>query len=439
MVTRGSMGDRKAVDLRGPPNVAAGPIDARDDPAMLRRIIALCGRLSACASVDTHVEAVTRVLAESTGAQVILADRALTLLACASLRAAATVDQIRERVGAAGLDRVLEAVADNRRAVKIPYVGDVRVSVVVAPISVGEAVTGYLLTVGGPNRGLTEDGQLLVTEHAAMLCGVVLSRKLVVAGAAGRARDELIEGLLLAHNRNDPEVEWWAKHLGLDIARGHYVVTVALPERRAALLFPVVDSVRRRHCPDAVATVRADEIVLITPVTDAAPPTVQARTLGRRYADALTDARLGPPVIGIGTAYGSAGEISRSYKEARCALAARKRMKDVGGVTAFAELGIHRLLVRIPDMEDVEAFARDVLGALVDEEHATGIEYRATLAAYFEENRSPRRAGQQLHLHPNTVSYRVRRAEEITGLSLGSRRDRLMFEVALAILDGPKS
>jgi DNA-binding PucR family transcriptional regulator len=41
-----------------------------------------------------------------------------------------------------------------------------------------------------------------------------------------------------------------------------------------------------------------------------------------------------------------------------------------------------------------------------------------------------------MHLHPNTVSYRIRRAQEFTGLSFSLYRDRLMAEVAVEILLG---
>ena len=37
-------------------------------------------------------------------------------------------------------------------------------------------------------------------------------------------------------------------------------------------------------------------------------------------------------------------------------------------------------------------------------------------------------------MHPNTVGYRLRRAEELSGLSLERYRDRLAAQVALEIL-----
>jgi DNA-binding PucR family transcriptional regulator len=140
--------------------------------------------------------------------------------------------------------------------------------------------------------------------------------------------------------------------------------------------------------------------------------------------------------IGIGNPCSSAADIARSYAEARRALAAGRRMGQTGTISAFADLGIHRLLLRVPEVSDLRSFAEEVLGGLAEETRSTGIDYLATLSVYFRENGSPRRAAQQLHVHPNTVSYRVRRVEELTGLSFGQHRDRLMAEVAVEILEG---
>jgi DNA-binding PucR family transcriptional regulator len=62
-------------------------------------------------------------------------------------------------------------------------------------------------------------------------------------------------------------------------------------------------------------------------------------------------------------------------------------------------------------------------------------EYLTTLSSYFRENNSLQRVAKELHVHPNTVSYRVRRVEELTGLDFHNYRDRLMAQVALEILD----
>ena len=104
-------------------------------------------------------------------------------------------------------------------------------------------------------------------------------------------------------------------------------------------------------------------------------------------------------------------------------------------MSAFEDLGIHRLLLQVPDLNELRSFAAEVLGKLSEHEHEHKSEYLSTLACYFRENNSPQRASRLLHVHPNTVAYRIKRIEEITGLRLDNYRDRLIAQVALEILD----
>jgi len=59
------------------------------------------------------------------------------------------------------------------------------------------------------------------------------------------------------------------------------------------------------------------------------------------------------------------------------------------------------------------------------------MEYLETLWAFFQENSSPRRTAQRLHVHPNTVRYRVRRIEKLLSTSLDDPDDRLVLALGL--------
>jgi DNA-binding PucR family transcriptional regulator len=139
--------------------------------------------------------------------------------------------------------------------------------------------------------------------------------------------------------------------------------------------------------------------------------------------------------IGVGGVCRAPGDIPRSYGEARRTVETVRRMDRADRVVSFSDLGIHGLLLQVPDLTELQAFAAGVLGKLSAHEREHSSEYLATLACYFRENSSPQRASRRLHVHPNTVTYRIRRVEEITGLDLDSYRDRLMAQVALEILD----
>jgi hypothetical protein len=395
---------------------------------VLRKLVAMCSHLSTLASHSVDLSPIVAVVASGIGGIVAVVNPALEVLAIAG---AEKPDDI-----LAQLQRTaLTAAARNRRPLTVPAAEHGQV-VLIAPVFVAEDVGGYLVTLGSadPDTDFTEDMRLLAAEHAAMVCGFILGRDVVVAAAAGRARQELIEGLLRSRDRDNPEVERWARHLGLDLTREHYVMTFEVQQdgaEHSSIELPLT-----RNAPGAVLASHDDEVVAIVPVAgNGIPAAEQGRALAR--ACLATDGQR--PVItgvGIGNPGARAADIARSYAEARGALAAARRMGQAGSVAAFADLGIHRLLLRVPEVGDLRSFADEVLGGLLEEERSTRTDYLATLAAYFRENGSPARAAQRLHVHPNTVSYRIRRAEELTGLSFSVHRDRLMAEVAVEILEG---
>jgi hypothetical protein len=83
------------------------------------------------------------------------------------------------------------------------------------------------------------------------------------------------------------------------------------------------------------------------------------------------------------------------------------------------------------DDHHAAAFVRRALGPLAANDKDS---YRLsmTLAVYLRENQSRTRTAEVLQIHPNTVSYRVRQAEEL--LQRTFERDTVDLQVALAVL-----
>jgi purine catabolism regulator len=80
-------------------------------------------------------------------------------------------------------------------------------------------------------------------------------------------------------------------------------------------------------------------------------------------------------------------------------------------------------------MRDLAAHA---LAPLRDHDRARRSDLVATLRAYLDADATVEEAGRRLHVHPNTVRYRLRLIESISGLSLASFRTRAHFWLALA-------
>ncbi|MGW3730482.1 PucR family transcriptional regulator, partial [Streptomyces sp. NPDC000851] len=93
------------------------------------------------------------------------------------------------------------------------------------------------------------------------------------------------------------------------------------------------------------------------------------------------------------------------------------------------------------DPEHARWFVQEVLGPLASE-GARLRELRETLRVYLAEERSPRAAAERLHVARNTVTYRVKRAEEllpVTTTGISSLEVRVALEIEAASPLGPSS
>jgi DNA-binding PucR family transcriptional regulator len=137
--------------------------------------------------------------------------------------------------------------------------------------------------------------------------------------------------------------------------------------------------------------------------------------------------------VGISTPSNS-DALSGALEEARYArrLAAAKRVPV--SVVAADEVTSHViLLATVPD--DVRrAFATRVLGRVLDYDTRNNAELVETLEAFMECSGSWSRTAEALHVHVNTVRYRIERVEELTGRDLGRLEDRVDVFLALRSL-----
>jgi sugar diacid utilization regulator len=413
--------------------------------ALLRELVTVYQHLTGLTLQDADVSTVMRLLADRTAATVAIVSRGLEIVAAAAAGSDsdAVAERVREYLASTRLSAVLNSTAQTRRSLRLPEVSGSAPVVVVAPIVVGDDVPAYLMTFGSPHEDDSGDMSLLLTEHAATICGVILGRERIVAAAARQIRDDLVEGLLVG-SRDSGEVGRWARHLGYDATRRHRIlaaaVEVATPVRAAGKatlgqrVAAAIDHFFSTRMPGTITSIRDGEVVIVVP-DDSSQGAAEAAQLSRnclaRMREVFPEAVV---TIGIGASCQDPAEIARSYGQARRTIDAVVRLGRQGQVVAFEDLGIHRLLLQVPDLTELRSFAAEVLGELDRQDDQRGAELLTTLASYFRENSSPQRTARTLHLHPNTVAYRIRRIQEITGLRLDTYRDRLMAQVAIEIL-----
>jgi len=123
--------------------------------------------------------------------------------------------------------------------------------------------------------------------------------------------------------------------------------------------------------------------------------------------------------------------LSGALEEAHHARRLAELRADRVSVVTGADVTSHvSLLATVPD--DVRrSFAARVLGPVLDYDARHQAELRETVEAFLDCSGSWSKVAQLLHLHVNTVRYRIARVEELTGRDLGTFSDRVDIFLAL--------
>src|SRR5581483_139963 len=137
--------------------------------------------------------------------------------------------------------------------------------------------------------------------------------------------------------------------------------------------------------------------------------------------------------VGVGRPYAGVAGLGSGYREAEEALHIGQELLGGSRTTYFGDLGIRRLLFPLRDSPELRTFYAEYLGALESYDERHGTELIRTLEGFFAHHGNHVRAAEALHLHRNTLLYRLARIQAISGLDLDDAEVRLAAQVALRL------
>jgi purine catabolism regulator len=310
----------------------------------------------------------------------------------------------------------------------------------VAPVPVRDGIGGFISIIAA-EADLDQLARLAVA-RAASACAIELDRERAVLQARDELEGEFLESLLAGTYSSESAVMHRAERLGFDLSGDTVVLVVRRDGVAEASNRVVRDQLMlgaqgwiRRRATHALAAIRQGALAAVLPVpSDGAVLDIRrlAADLRLECAGAVGS---GDVSVGVGRAKAGIGGVRASYREAEQALTMGTRLFGGGAVIAFADLGLHRLLFAMQGQAELHEFYDDQVSALVEYDKRTGAGLMKTLDAFFRCHGSPTEIAQQLHLHRNTVLYRLRRIEDIGNLRLDNSETRLNLHLCLKLRD----
>jgi purine catabolism regulator len=124
--------------------------------------------------------------------------------------------------------------------------------------------------------------------------------------------------------------------------------------------------------------------------------------------------------VGLSDPVSTAGDLRTAQRQARWALH-RAQERRLAVLHHSEDLGDSVFLPG--DHEDSRAAARRVLGPVLEYDETHAAHLTDSLRAFLEENRSWQKAAQRLHVHKQTLVYRMKRVESLTSRELSDTGD----------------
>jgi hypothetical protein len=125
-----------------------------------------------------------------------------------------------------------------------------------------------------------------------------------------------------------------------------------------------------------------------------------------------------PGVVGVSPPFTDLTEVPTALHRAR--IARRSLPPGANGVVMFGELPVAALVAGAPALAG--ELAHELLAGVLALPPVEQEILLTTLEAWYAEGGSAKNAGKHLYVHPNTVRYRIRRIEDLTGRDLDHPR-----------------
>jgi purine catabolism regulator len=337
---------------------------------------------------------------------------------------------------------------DNRHADQSLQAYARRARLLLVPLLVQNEVEGLLVTEASqpevPDESILDQGATVAT--------LALIKHQAVQNAEQRLRRDLLEDLLSGERWTVGRLTEQARVLGWQLDAKPVVVLLDFGEvRRYSLnghgpdqsrlrwvreqFLKIVQQALAERNPDSIMVERGDGFIILPhlPVADVYQAREQAKGLVEAIAQQVRSGGLNVryTIAGGGVHSGVEG-LRHSYREAQQAMEIGARLLMRRPIW-FDEVYLYLLLDLFSRSAEVHQWFNRTLGALVEYDRRNKTQMVQTLEVYFDTSHSLQQAAQALHVHPNTLKYRLQRIKKILGQDPFRGENQLQFYLATKV------
>jgi len=393
---------------------------------------ALSERASACADHEEFLAYLTRL----TGHAALIQDEHGNLIV--SPPAEGGVIWPRAEIERWAMQGITAAKADRARGPVFRQVaGDLGWAGWYAPVVVGGRV-GTVLCLCDREEALDAFSDMVLVQ-AAKAWEERLARERAVAVAGANMRQEFVRCLRAQATGEESTLRRLARLLDFDLNCAHWAIdcSVARSSDLSSFDWPRAEQLAMRCAASAgwsVLVVQLGEELFLLGHAAAAPTSSVLRQVAEEIRLSLGGRGEASVVCGVGRPALGLDGLRQSLAQAEEAVRlARKLMWEAGGVLAFGDVAMYRLLAALQDTDALREFYQATIGPIARYDRIHHTDLLPSLEAYLQYHGNISRAAKALHVHRNTMIYRMSRIREVAGLDLDEAETRLSLQLSFRI------
>lgn len=294
---------------------------------------------------------------------------------------------------------------------------------------------------------------ILIMERAATIAALEFTKRKAIYEIEKNYYSDFLEILLSCDFENTSEVINRGRVFNIDLELPTAVIIInegsfneidKMPgymningtRSKEELLKTINAFLKQKKAGNLIAGIKGNNIVIVAGTDkDKDNPAASLKETVNSLTGYLHESTAGSKMLiktGAGRAYSDIRMISRSYEEAREALKIAQ-LSDRAHTIFFDDLGFYKILSE-KNRDELERFVEELLQPVIEYDRSKKGDLIKTLETYYETNRNLKLTSTRLFTHYNTVLYRIKKIEELTGISLDNPENALNLEIAVNIL-----
>ncbi len=321
-----------------------------------------------------------------------------------------------------------------------------------APIIVDRETLGHVLLFFCEEK--QEQLFFLALEHAATVAALEIMKERAITETQVKLQGDIFEVLLTGSYQSENPLRRRAAYLGWNLDQDYQVLLLEIdniedyylapPEQgriKAQEIVRDIHSIVSRTLDyfnlDYNLVRRSDSFIILL-----GKKTNNQISLEKLTEKLLLQAEKRLPEVSLSFATGrfhpGIAGIKKGFFEAREALKLGRKLQPREKLHNFADLGIYKLLLQVGDLAELKSFFQEELGRLMEYDKKHNSELIKTLEVFLQSQGNKQQAARELHIHRNTLNYRLQRIEEVLGVNpedsnnwleclLGLKISRILF------------